>query len=115
MDPVQAAATPMESIFNTRIGVLIVDVKISVLNGRAQSCGPRRGDGTAVERQFMGGGRTDPSRSPTDLGWLVLALENRSRSLTSPRWPRWQSSSSVSYTHLRAHETGRNLVCRLLL
>src|SRR5674476_1615669 len=22
---------------------------------------------------------------------------------------------SVSYTHLRAHETGRNLVCRLLL
>src|SRR5674476_460289 len=25
------------------------------------------------------------------------------------------SFSSVSYTHLRAHETGRNLVCRLLL
>ena len=23
--------------------------------------------------------------------------------------------ASVSYTHLRAHETGRNLVCRLLL
>eukprot|EP01017_Pseudomicrothorax_dubius_P002450 TRINITY_DN10076_c0_g1_i3.p1 TRINITY_DN10076_c0_g1~~TRINITY_DN10076_c0_g1_i3.p1 ORF type:complete len:140 (-),score=20.14 TRINITY_DN10076_c0_g1_i3:20-439(-) len=26
-----------------------------------------------------------------------------------------QSMKSVSYTHLRAHETGRNLVCRLLL
>ena len=25
------------------------------------------------------------------------------------------SSKAVSYTHLRAHETGRNLVCRLLL
>src|SRR5678809_1612870 len=25
------------------------------------------------------------------------------------------STGSVSYTHLRAHETGRNLVCRLLL
>src|SRR5678810_762588 len=25
------------------------------------------------------------------------------------------SVMSVSYTHLRAHETGRNLVCRLLL
>ena len=25
------------------------------------------------------------------------------------------SADSVSYTHLRAHETGRNLVCRLLL
>ena len=24
-------------------------------------------------------------------------------------------STAVSYTHLRAHETGRNLVCRLLL
>ena len=27
----------------------------------------------------------------------------------------WDSSTTVSYTHLRAHETGRNLVCRLLL
>src|SRR5678809_168303 len=26
-----------------------------------------------------------------------------------------RGSLSVSYTHLRAHETGRNLVCRLLL
>src|SRR5678809_902563 len=25
------------------------------------------------------------------------------------------NSFAVSYTHLRAHETGRNLVCRLLL
>eukprot|EP00828_Plagiopyla_frontata_P004741 TRINITY_DN11789_c0_g1_i2.p4 TRINITY_DN11789_c0_g1~~TRINITY_DN11789_c0_g1_i2.p4 ORF type:complete len:114 (-),score=18.62 TRINITY_DN11789_c0_g1_i2:17-358(-) len=28
---------------------------------------------------------------------------------------RGNSIESVSYTHLRAHETGRNLVCRLLL
>ena len=26
-----------------------------------------------------------------------------------------QNPKAVSYTHLRAHETGRNLVCRLLL
>src|SRR5678810_970453 len=26
-----------------------------------------------------------------------------------------ETVTSVSYTHLRAHETGRNLVCRLLL
>ena len=26
-----------------------------------------------------------------------------------------QAAGAVSYTHLRAHETGRNLVCRLLL
>ena len=28
---------------------------------------------------------------------------------------KWQMLPPVSYTHLRAHETGRNLVCRLLL
>src|SRR5665213_661104 len=33
----------------------------------------------------------------------------------SLRAGRWDRSHSVSYTHLRAHETGRNLVCRLLL
>ena len=27
----------------------------------------------------------------------------------------WYTYVTVSYTHLRAHETGRNLVCRLLL
>ena len=27
----------------------------------------------------------------------------------------YQDADAVSYTHLRAHETGRNLVCRLLL
>src|SRR5674476_1651257 len=33
------------------------------------------------------------------------------------RWSRapLPGAASVSYTHLRAHETGRNLVCRLLL
>ena len=28
---------------------------------------------------------------------------------------RQRAQETVSYTHLRAHETGRNLVCRLLL
>src|SRR5665213_4403147 len=33
-----------------------------------------------------------------------------------PVWVRYcHFFNSVSYTHLRAHETGRNLVCRLLL
>src|SRR5678809_792162 len=37
---------------------------------------------------------------------------------SDPFWqqrPEAQITTSVSYTHLRAHETGRNLVCRLLL
>ena len=29
--------------------------------------------------------------------------------------PKLELALAVSYTHLRAHETGRNLVCRLLL
>ena len=29
--------------------------------------------------------------------------------------PHAEVGAPVSYTHLRAHETGRNLVCRLLL
>ena len=31
------------------------------------------------------------------------------------RGGKWQASDAVSYTHLRAHETGLDLVCRLLL
>src|SRR5665213_4302951 len=36
-------------------------------------------------------------------------------SLISPFVGRLDDINPVSYTHLRAHETGRNLVCRLLL
>src|SRR5674476_1688175 len=50
-------------------------------------------------------------------------LNPATRFTSSTRWPAARSRSygprllptSVSYTHLRAHETGRNLVCRLLL
>eukprot|EP01017_Pseudomicrothorax_dubius_P040563 TRINITY_DN6362_c0_g2_i1.p1 TRINITY_DN6362_c0_g2~~TRINITY_DN6362_c0_g2_i1.p1 ORF type:complete len:126 (+),score=16.05 TRINITY_DN6362_c0_g2_i1:64-441(+) len=34
---------------------------------------------------------------------------------TSPKLIIYENTTPVSYTHLRAHETGRNLVCRLLL
>src|SRR5665213_4502723 len=37
------------------------------------------------------------------------------RELRSERRFRRKDGAPVSYTHLRAHETGRNLVCRLLL
>ena len=40
---------------------------------------------------------------------LVIAVEQQNSAFP------WDSVISVSYTHLRAHETGRNLVCRLLL
>src|SRR5678810_470355 len=37
------------------------------------------------------------------------------RRTSTPRSDLLSKIISVSYTHLRAHETGRNLVCRLLL
>src|SRR5674476_1572805 len=39
----------------------------------------------------------------------------RSTGVSSPEALSAGTHDPVSYTHLRAHETGRNLVCRLLL
>src|SRR5665648_256948 len=39
----------------------------------------------------------------------------QSRRSTSKKWVNGASGNPVSYTHLRAHETRHDLVCRLLL
>ena len=44
-------------------------------------------------------------------GWTQLDNPD----LMTPRGGTSSGPDAVSYTHLRAHETGRNLVCRLLL
>src|SRR5450759_2082111 len=36
------------------------------------------------------------------------------RSIARGQWPLWDPYGPVSYTHLRAHETRHDLVCRLL-
>src|SRR5665213_3772723 len=48
--------------------------------------------------------------------WSVFSKSLGSHQLVSPNYGVFDrhSNYSVSYTHLRAHETGRNLVCRLL-
>src|SRR5665648_1217466 len=72
---------------------------------------------------------TDP---PTTVGQMTLALGGGARCSSCWSDPPWRSASAgcsagrptspstcwcspVSYTHLRAHETRHDLVCRLLL
>ena len=49
------------------------------------------------------------TRNETDIRHLPMTISVIDRKQIE------QSMQPVSYTHLRAHETGRNLVCRLLL
>src|SRR5678809_1520589 len=49
-------------------------------------------------------------QDPADAAQLIPFITSKNRPLA-----REVIFAPVSYTHLRAHETGRNLVCRLLL
>src|SRR5674476_1679668 len=63
-------------------------------------------------------GEVRPDQQGRTRGSGTAVPEPRVRSttlLSGPRAVQLPVSCSVSYTHLRAHETGRNLVCRLLL
>src|SRR5665213_3632367 len=60
---------------------------------------------------------TTPSLWPNGFDWfteLKAESNNGSDDLSTNRSAHPLSEEPVSYTHLRAHETGRNLVCRLL-
>src|SRR5674476_1570625 len=58
------------------------------------------------------GERTASSSILSCLAWSSLRLMTLLQSVTKTSA---KTHGAVSYTHLRAHETGRNLVCRLLL
>src|SRR5674476_1356397 len=62
---------------------------------------PRRDIG--AHRELLQDGHDEPAYAERKVLDRRDAMRGRSR------------AQSVSYTHLRAHETGRNLVCRLLL
>src|SRR5665213_3850700 len=51
---------------------------------------------------------------PFTFKWATDALAGHGTApVAATDWLLWAVSIPVSYTHLRAHETGRNLVCRL--
>src|SRR5678810_838262 len=54
----------------------------------------------------------DRSSAASDVYKRQYQSPRRCRVFSATWWVRFVP---VSYTHLRAHETGRNLVCRLLL
>src|SRR5665213_1693094 len=90
---------------------------VSASAGRRAMCGcaatvGARGAGT--------GGLEPDSAAPSNqtaagIEAAVLGLRQASKLSALSPTVRPLCRTSVSYTHLRAHETGRNLVCRLLL
>src|SRR5678809_1808744 len=61
------------------------------------------------------GTRNDSPAMASTTGVEAAGLSNSPSHLAMTTVARQLPTTSVSYTHLRAHETGRNLVCRLLL
>src|SRR5674476_1526300 len=55
------------------------------------------------------------NRRPHEIHELQAAAAVGQMGLAQMYETKLRENGSVSYTHLRAHETGRNLVCRLLL
>ena len=72
--------------------------------------------GTFIVRNSELVKRLKASGNNTDKIWDQILADNGSvQNLPANILPEEDKEVSVSYTHLRAHETGRNLVCRLLL
>src|SRR5674476_968115 len=89
-------------------------------------CAPKQDRGKATGKLFIigGGNRTDSMMNELlkiaglrNAGYVYILPMASSVPDSSIIWAKEDFSvtgiNTVSYTHLRAHETGRNLVCRL--
>ena len=70
--------------------------------------GPRGRGGSGMQKQLVGAGY-----EVEDLASAFIRLEGNAALLLETSWATYRAT--VSYTHLRAHETVLDLVCRLLL
>ena len=61
-----------------------------------------------ISVEIMYGGESVQNISKDDVQSIEIGIKNLVLVFSN-------GLTAVSYTHLRAHETGRNLVCRLLL
>eukprot|EP00658_Telonema_sp_P-2_P052032 TRINITY_DN40170_c0_g1_i1.p1 TRINITY_DN40170_c0_g1~~TRINITY_DN40170_c0_g1_i1.p1 ORF type:complete len:126 (-),score=26.59 TRINITY_DN40170_c0_g1_i1:16-393(-) len=72
---------------------------------------PTTGSGSQHHGSVSIGRPTAPIRK-----WMGLIVKpSEALMLAQASGERWHGPTSVSYTHLRAHETPEHLVCRLLL
>src|SRR5665213_4102552 len=69
----------------------------------------------AAERPGLMGGKARLPEPARKLTRAEAAIVRGNADSIALRLACHDASMPVSYTHLRAHETGRNLVCRLLL
>ena len=60
-------------------------------------------------------GPASSAESYLNIPAIIAAAEITDADAIHPGYGFLAENAAVSYTHLRAHETGRNLVCRLLL
>src|SRR5665648_335254 len=67
------------------------------------------------DHQYMTPSEQDLNLSLDHVYHMIRNKENQKRKLLIHRLTHIYSKVAVSYTHLRAHETRHDLVCRLLL
>src|SRR5674476_909664 len=109
---------------SSRAGLLNAGGRSSAQTGSVDDL-PRIAAQCRHSKRWSGVSRDDsamacrPSRSPAKAREACDQHDTASLCGGTTGWRRRRSQrgccAPVSYTHLRAHETGRNLVCRLLL
>src|SRR5665811_295630 len=104
------------------MGIAGGEDKISVLVGKAIELAGGLGfikkGSTVLIKPNINTGDPHPASTNPEIVYEIINLvkkQNPYRILVGDRSGYWLDTIAVSYTHLRAHETVLDLVCRLLL
>ena len=100
LDPTTGAVLPPDHLLNDATVIRALHTAVLALTDISHP----------VRAPVNRNGRLNAGRAWTEMDRDALAVLSRSGASME-----MMCEKPVSYTHLRAHETGRNLVCRLLL